>query len=121
MTRTRDRSTGVLYRSRYTGLATMLHDRIFLVEVQKLALDAVVETILYPAARSRGAAIRGVTFGVSFPTGDPYMAPIVWQPLGPAVHVRDALKRAGVFSAGDVRIDRNVLAVLDRLGERLGA
>ena len=121
VTRTRDRSAGVLYRSSYMGLATMLHDRIFLVEVQKTALDAVVETILYPAARSRGAAIRGVTFGVSFPTGDPYMAPIVWQPLGPAVHVREALKRVGVFGAGDVRIDRNVLAVLDRPGERLEA
>ena len=113
VTRTRNRSDGMQYRSRYEGLATMLHDQIFLVEVQKIALDAVVETILYPAARSRGAPIRGVTFGVSFTTRAPYMVPIVWQPISPAVHVRDALNRVGVFGAGDVRIDRNVLAGLD--------
>ena len=116
VTRARNRADGMQYRSRYKGLATMLHDQIFLVEVQKTALDAVVETILYPAARSRGAPIRGVTFGVSFTTRAPYMAPIVWQPLGPAVHVRDALNRVGVFSATDVRIDRNMLAILDGTG-----
>ena len=56
------------------GLAAMLHNQIFLVEVQKTALDAVVETILYPAARSRGGTDpRCVTFGVSFTTRAPYM------------------------------------------------
>ena len=94
----------------------MLHDQIFLVEVQKTAFDAVVETILYPAARSWGAPIRGVTFGVSFTTRAPYMAPIVWQPLGPAVRVRDALNRVGVFSTADARIERTILTVLDGSG-----
>ena len=56
VTRARNRGDGMQYRSLYEGLATMLHNQIFLVEVQKTALDAVVETILYPAARSRGGA-----------------------------------------------------------------
>ena len=116
VTRARNRGDGMQYRSLYEGLATMLHNQIFLVEVQKTALDAVVETILYPAARSRGAPIRGVTFGVSFTTRAPYMVPIVWQPLGPAVRIRDALNRVGVFSTADARIDRTLLAVLDGSG-----
>jgi len=110
--RPRDSREDVRYLSKYKGLVTMLENRIFVIEFESLARDAIVETILYPAQRSRVALLRGVTLGVSSKRREPYASRVVWKYLGRTIDRRAALGAVGLYKADSRHVDRRVLSLL---------
>ncbi len=106
--RCRDPEDNTLFLSKYAGQAAWLGNRIFVVEYQELAKDAIVETVLYPMSRSRLTYMRGVTFGVSSQRRHPYMAKSVWKYLGPNADLKEALKMVGLYDPESRIIDPQV-------------
>ncbi len=106
--RSRDPDDNAFFLSKYRGQATLLGNRIFVVEFQELAKDAIVETILYPMSRSRLTYMQGVTFGVSSQRRHPYMSKSVWKYLGPNADTKEALKMVGVHDISSRLVDPQV-------------
>ncbi len=119
--RNADRRDGQRYLSKYEGLATSLHDRVFVIEAQILSRDAIVETVLYPSARSHATLVSGVTFGVTHRSAKPYLSPTVWKALGPAANLRAALGATGLIDPQRDSLDRRVLSMLDEAAAEIGA
>ncbi len=113
--RTRDPGEGALYLSKYDGQLSLLGNRLFVVEHQSLANDAIVETVLHPAARSLLTILRGVTFGLSSKQRNPYVSRCVWKYLGTNIDLRIAIGAAGLFPLSDTDIDPKIARIL---GER---
>ncbi len=112
--RTRDPEDGALFLSKYNGQMSLLGNRLFVVEHQGLANDAIVETVLYPTARSQLTLLRGVTFGVSSKQRNPYVSRSVWKYLGTSVDLRQALRATGLFAISGREIDPKVMRILGR-------
>lgn len=110
--RTHDPEEGALYLSKYDGQVSMLGNRIFVVEYQGLAEDAIVESVLYPSARSQVTMLRGVTFGLSSKQRHPYVSRSVWKYIGSNIDIRTALNSTGLFAVNSGRIDPKVLRIL---------
>ncbi len=110
--RTRDPDDGALFLSKYRGQASLLGNRIFVVEHQSLADDAIVETVLYPAARSQLTLLRGVTFGLSSKQRHPYVSRSVWKFLGTSIDLRSAIAAAGLVPRRPGAIDPKVMRAL---------
>jgi len=116
VTRSLDRHDGSRYISKHEGLATMQRDQIFIVEVQSLALDAVVQTVLTPPPRSETALIPGMTFGISNVTREPYAVPIVWRYLGRNVDLREALRSTGLIDPRTANLNPRILQMVEKSG-----
>ncbi len=110
--RTHDPEEGSLFLSKYDGQVSLLGNRIFLMEYQGLANDAIVETVLYPSARSQVTLLRGVTFGLSSKQRHPYVSRCVWKYIGTNIDIRTALNSTGLFSLDGGHIDPKVLRIL---------
>lgn len=110
--RMRDPVDGTRFRSRYDGQAAYLGDRIYVIEHESLADDAMTETILGPARRSRVHLLRGVTFGLSSAARQPAVSRCVWKFLGPEIDHRAALRTLGIFPLNSPRLDGNVMRLL---------
>ena len=110
--RTRDPHDDVLYLSKYNGQLSLLGNRIFVVEHQALANDAIVETVLYPDARSQLTLLRGVTFGLSSKQRNPYVSRCVWKYLGTNVDQRRVLHATGLISRGSNQVDPKIMRIL---------
>lgn len=110
--RNRDPVEGTLYRSKYDGYLSLHGNRIFVVEFESLAQDAVVETVLYPTGRSQLTLLRGVTFGISSKQRNPYVSRVVWKYLGQSVDLRAALRATGLFPIDGGTIDPGILRIL---------
>lgn len=110
--RIRDPVEDALYLSKYDGQVSLLGNRLFVVEHQSLANDAIVETVLHPTARSQLTLLRGVTFGLSSKQRNPYVSRCVWKFLGSQVDLRLALGATGLVSATGNQIDPKVLRIL---------
>lgn len=110
--RTCDPDDGALFLSKYDGQVSLLGNRLFVIEHQSLANDAIVETVLYPTARSQLTLLRGVTFGVSSKQRNPYVSRSVWKFLGTNIDLKRALKATGLFSTQGTDIDPKVARVL---------
>lgn len=113
--RSRDPEDGTLYLSKYEGLMSFLGNRLFVIEHQSLANDAIVETMLYPLARSQLVLLHGTTLGLSSKRRDPYVSQCVWKYLGKTVDLRATFDAVGLLPIKGNRIDPNVLRIL---GER---
>jgi transcriptional regulator with XRE-family HTH domain len=110
--RTHDPEEGALYLSKYDGQVSMLGNRIFVVEHQGLADDAIVESVLYPSARSQLTLLRGGTVGLYSKQRHPYVSRSVWKFIGTNIDVRTALNSTGLFALDSGRIDPKVLRIL---------
>ena len=110
--RSRDPEDGTLYLSKYDGLMSFLGNRIFVVEHQYLANDAIVESVLYPLARSQLVLLHGTTLGLSSKRRDPYVSRSVWKYLGTNIDLRAALNAVGLLPIRDNRMDPKVLRIL---------
>ena len=117
--RSRDPEDNSLFLSKYAGQAAWLGNRIFVIEYQELAKDAIVETVLYPMSRSRLTYMRGVTFGISSQRRHPYMSKSVWKYLGSNANLKEAFKMIGVHDPESRMIDpkvRNYLGSSEVIG-----
>ena len=112
ITRNKDPVHGALYLSKYDGYVSLLGNRIFVVEFQSLAQDAIVETILHPTGRSQLTLLRGVTLDLSSKKRNPYVSPIVWKYLGRTIDHRSALKACGLLPIHSANLDRKIVQIL---------
>ncbi|MGI9407706.1 MAG: helix-turn-helix domain-containing protein [Hyphomicrobiaceae bacterium] len=110
--RSRDPEDGTLYLSKYDGQVSLLGNRIFVVEHQSLANDAIVETVLQPIERSQLVLLRGTTFGLSSKRRDPYVSRCVWKHLGTNVDLRAVLNAVGLLPIEENRIDPKILRII---------
>ncbi len=110
--RVRDPADGALYLSKYDGYASLLGNRIFTVDFQSLAEDAIVETVLHPTARSQLTLLRGVTFGISSKHRNPYISRTVWKYLGRTVDHRKALGAIGIVPFQSPNLDPQIAKIL---------
>jgi transcriptional regulator with XRE-family HTH domain len=110
--RVRDPVDGNLYLSKYDGYISLLGNRIFVIEFQSLAEDAIVETVLHPVGRSQLTLLRAVTFGLSSKHRNPYVSKTVWKHLGRTVDVRRALGAIGLQRINSTQLDPKVINIL---------
>ena len=110
--RNKDPVDGALYLSKYDGYVSLLGNRIFAIEFQSLAQDAIVETILYPTGRSQLTLLRGVTLDLSSKKRNPYVSPTVWKYLGRTVDLRAATKACGLLPIHSANLDRQIVQIL---------
>lgn len=113
--RAHDPDEGSLFLSKYDGQVSLMGNRIFVVEYQGLADDAIVETVLYPSSRSQLTLLRGVTFGLSSKQRKPYVSRCVWKYIGSNIDIKTALKSAGLYRIDSGHVDPKVMRIL---GER---
>ena len=110
--RTRDPEDGALFLSKYDGQMSLLGNRLFVIEHQSLANDAIVETVLYPTARSQLTLLRGVTFGLSSKQRNPYVSRSVWKYLGNSIDLKFALRSTGLYPTDCKDVDPKVARIL---------
>lgn len=110
--RVRDPRDNSLFLSKYSGQATMLGGRIFVIEFQSLAKDAIVESILYPMSRSQLTYMQGQTFGISSRRRHPYMAQTVWKFLGSNADLKESMKLTGLYDPDSRQIDPKIRMLL---------
>ncbi|MGB7336424.1 MAG: helix-turn-helix transcriptional regulator [Salaquimonas sp.] len=110
--RVRDPDDNSLFLSKYSGQAAWLGDRIYIIEFQSLARDAIVESVLYPMSRSHSSLLQGATFGVSSRQRHPYMAKVVWKFLGPNADLRSSLKLVGLHEPKSHSINPQIRSLL---------
>ena len=108
-----DRQDGTRYHSKYEGLVALRHDLLFIVETQTLAQDVIVETMLRAPRRSDATLLRGHTFGISNPTREPYLRPIVWRYLGRVIDLRAALRATGLVDPASGPVEQRVVRLLE--------
>jgi hypothetical protein len=111
--RSHDPLDGTLYLSKYDGQATLLGNRIFVLEYQSLDRDALVETVLYPFGRGQLSYLRGVTFGVTSRERKPFASNVVWKFLGTNIDVKSALKSVGLYDRSSPQLDSKVVSILN--------
>ncbi len=103
---------GVAFLSKYDGQAALLGNRLFLIERQSLANDAIVESVLYSQARSNVSLLHGVTLGINSTTRDPYVSRSVYKFLGTHIDLRDAFEKTGLFEANSTNIEPRIKRLL---------
>ncbi len=112
--RARDPGDGTLFISKYDGQVSLLGNRLFIIEHQSLANDAIVETVLFPAPRTQLTLLRGVTFGLSSKQRNPYVAKCVWKYLGVNADLRKLLNATGLFEIDNRGVDPKILRIMGR-------
>ncbi len=112
--RARDPAEGTLYLSKYDGQMSLLGNRIFVVEHQSLANDAIVETVLQPIERSQLVLLRGTTLGLSSTRRETYVSRCVWKHIGTNVDLRAALEAVGLIQIEGNSIDPKILRILGK-------
>ena len=120
--RSRDPGDNSLYLSKYDGQVAWLGNRIFVMEYQSLAKDALIETVLHPVGRSQLTYLRGITFGISSRQRNPYMSRTVWQYMGSNIDLKSTMKSVGLFAPSSRRVSPTIIQALgqpDVRGARL--
>ncbi len=107
-----DPEDGSLFLSKYSGRVAFLGGRIFVMEFQTLARDALVETVLNPIGRGQLSYLRGVTFGITSRQRTPFTSPIAWHYLGRDIDLRAAMRKVGRFDRHSRQLDLRALKIL---------
>ena len=110
--RSLDPEDGSLYLSKYDGRVAMLGNRIFVMEFQTLARDALVETVLYPVGRGQLGYLRGTTFGITSRQRTPFTSPTVWRYLGTTIDLPEAMRRVGRYDVNSQKVDQRARTIL---------
>lgn len=112
MERSIDPEDGGLYLSKYDGRVAMLGNRIFVMEFQVMARDALVETVLFPVGRGQLTYLRGTTFGITSRQRSPFSSPVVWNYLGASPNLMNAMRKVGRYDINSPSIDQRVKTIL---------
>ncbi|WP_127558818.1 hypothetical protein [Nioella ostreopsis] len=107
-----DPDDGSLFLSKYDGRVAILGNRIFVMEYQVLARDALVETVLHPVGRGQLQYLRGTTFGITSRQRAPFMSPVVWRYLENFTSLRDAMRQVGRYDINSAKLDQRARAIL---------
>ncbi len=107
-----DPDDGSLYLSKYDGRVAILGNRIFVMEYQTLARDALVETVLNPVGRGQLQYLRGTTFGITSRQRTPFTSPVVWRHLGDSMSLRDAMRKVGRYDTNSASLDNRARSIL---------
>ncbi|MDA9009324.1 hypothetical protein N9K16_05120 [Alphaproteobacteria bacterium] len=110
--RVKDPFDGTLFLSKYDGYVSLLGNRIFVVEFQSLAQDAIVETVLLPESRSELSSLQGATIGISSKRRSPYFSKTVWKYLGRTIDHRRAVGSIGLIPINSPALDPGILKIL---------
>lgn len=95
--------------NRYQGVASLLSDRLFLVDYETLNHHEITQTILFPSFRNRVSRLTGLKIGVSDNSERmPCCARVVYEYLGREVRIRKALALCGLYDSDDPAIDRSI-------------
>ncbi|AYR21328.1 helix-turn-helix domain-containing protein [Alcaligenes faecalis] len=116
--RLREHPQSKAYRGVYRGLVHMLTDRIFLTDYETLTSLEMTQTILFPSFKNRVTRLTGLKLGVSG-SGErmPCCTRVVYEYLGTAINVRQALRLCGLYAPDDPRLDESTrLAVRNDIG-----
>jgi hypothetical protein len=103
---------GVTFLSKYDGQAALLGNRLFIIERQSLANDAIVETALYAQARSKVSLLHGISLGIDSTSRDPYVSRSVFKFLGTHIDLREAFEKTGMFEANNTKIEPRIKRLL---------
>lgn len=96
--------------NRYQGLAYLLSDRLFLVDYETLSRHEVSQTILFPSFKNRVSRLTGLKLGVSDNSERmPCCVRVLYEYLGPNVHLRKALALCGLYDLTDTELDPAIL------------
>jgi len=88
--------------TKYLGTAFFLGERIFIVEYESMLKSSVTQMTLYPSYHTRMTHLRGVQTGAPTARGrKPSASLVLLEFLGRSIHVRDALRSAGLVPADD--------------------
>lgn len=107
-----DPDDGSLYLSKYDGRVAILGNRIFVMEYQMLARDALVETVLNPVGRGQLQYLRGTTFGITSRQRTPFMSPVVWRYLVNFTSLREAMRQVGRYDINSAKLDQRARSIL---------
>lgn len=107
-----DPEDGSLYLSKYDGRVAILGNRIFVMEYQMLARDALVETVLDPVGRGQLQYLRGTTFGITSRQRTPFMSPVVWRYLENMSSLRQAMLQVGRYDINSASLDQRARSIL---------
>lgn len=107
-----DPDDGSLYLSKYDGRVAILGNRIFVMEYQVLARDALVETVLHPVGRGQLQYLRGTTFGITSRQRVPFTSPVVWRHLDDSITLREAMRKVGRYDINSANLDNRARSIL---------
>jgi len=103
--------------SKYEGMASLLNDRLFVMEFEAKARDALVETILAVPRRREIKDLYGMTFGISSEVSTrPFASPVVWVHLGQSIHPRDALANIAPIPRDSRQLQSSIRSFFDGVG-----
>lgn len=106
LNRTRDRETGVLYRSRYDGQLMLRGERLFLLEKSRYGDDRFAETVLYPSHRHSGKYLTGMSMGITWrPHRAPFASRTIWRRVGRTRSIRSVIRECGIYRPDHPLID----------------
>lgn len=91
---------GQKYVVKYRGVVTMLADRIYIAETDRLQNEDVNLTILYRSYRSHVSLLSGLTTGCSSRSErDPCSSRVIYEFIGKTADYRVALNKCGLFKS----------------------
>lgn len=101
------------YHATYLGMASLLTDRIFMVDYEALTGHEVTQTILFPSFKNRVSRLTGLKMGVSG-SGErmPCCTRVLYEYLGHSVDLRRALALCGLYALDSSEIDPSILAAV---------
>ena len=99
--------------SKYDGLVSLINDRLFVLEFESVAQDALVETVLSVPRRHEVRQLFGMTFGITSElNGRPFASPIVWTFLGQTIDVRAAMRDTGPLPLDSPKVSSRIRRAL---------
>ncbi|MEJ8472764.1 helix-turn-helix domain-containing protein [Roseibium algae] len=97
--RIRDKEAEIQQFTKYTGLASCLRNRIFIVERSPGDQPMIAQTILMPFGEHQRNYLKGVSLGVAWrKQNTPYSTPMIWRYAGSNPDMKQLLSRCGVVS-----------------------
>jgi transcriptional regulator with XRE-family HTH domain len=102
---------------KYSGVVTIVGDRLHMLDQETLTGSELTHTILYPSYRNRVTLLMGLTIGVSGNDAHcPSASRISLEYVGSHVNLRKAISDCGLFSLDDVSIPHTISKYLTQSG-----
>ena len=101
------------YITKYTGVASMSCNRLFLAEKEMLWGQSFTMTILYPSYQSHISQLHGISTGCPTRGRVPSSTRVMYQFLGRNVNKYQALKKCGLFDANSGEFSEELLGQLE--------
>ena len=109
--RYRDGSAFVV--GKYEGQVTLMGNRLYHVEWERMTGDRLVYSVLFPKGPSRLKYLRGLSMGLATRPYAPYATLIVWKYLGQSVDLREGMAQTGLYRNDSSKLDPFVRQALE--------